>query len=155
MSKHLLSILVIGCVIGFSACSDDDENKTVTGKWQGTEMESQAFITGVPIPVVDETDEEFNTELQFNEDATILIDDADDDFHQEGTWEYADGNKKIKVTGAFPDNEIFDPTETFEIKELTSSRLVLYLEKNVDVEYEGNPVNATAKLTLKFDRVNN
>jgi hypothetical protein len=153
MNKYFLSIIVIGCVVGFSSCNDDDENNTVTGKWQGTEMASQAFITGIPIPIVDETDEGFNTQLQFNEDATILVDDDDDDFHEEGTWEYTDGRKKIKVTGAFPENEIFDPTETFEVKELTATKLVLYLEKNVDYEYEGDPVNATAKMTLKFDRI--
>jgi hypothetical protein len=155
MSKYLLSILVIGSVVGFSSCNDDDENKTVTGKWQGIEMASQAFITGIPIPIVDETDEDFNTQLQFNEDASILVDDDDDDFHEEGTWEYVDGKKKIKVTGAFPDNEIFDPSETFEVKELTATRLLLYMEKNVDFEYEGDPVNATVKLTIKFDRVSN
>ena len=155
MSKYLLSIIVLGIVIGFSSCGDDDEMNSVTGKWQGIEMASQAFITGIPIPVVDETDVDFNTQLQFNDDASMLVDDEDDDFHEEGTWEYADGKKKIKITGAFPDNEILDPTETLEIKELTSSRLVLYVEKNVDFEYEGEPVNATIKVTLKFDRVSN
>lgn len=155
MNRHIFSILIITGILGITSCNDEDETNTVVGKWQGTEMASQAFITGIPIAIVDEIDTEFNTELQFNEDGSLFVDDEDDDFHSEGTWEFSDGKKKIKVTGAFPDNEIFEPTETFEVKELNSSKLTLYLEKNIDYEYEGEPVNATAKLTLKFDLVGN
>jgi hypothetical protein len=151
--KKYAFLFLTGCAIILTSCSDDDENAPLNGTWQGTEFISEASVAG--IPVQSETDESFNTTIEINEDGSMIVTDVEDDFTSEGTWVYTDGKKKIIVSGAFPDNEIFDPSETFTIKELNNSKLTLYLAKEVALSTDEGDFEGLVEVTFKFERTGN
>jgi hypothetical protein len=149
-----LTLATCALAIGLTSCSDDEESAPITGTWEGTQSLGEASIPGVPIPIYSEEDDDFNTVLEFNDDGSVTVTDEEDDYTAEGTWEFTDGNKKIIVSGAFPENEIFEPTETFTIKELNNSKLTLHLEKTMMLETDDGDFEGTVEVTFKFDRVN-
>lgn len=151
--KKIAFLFLTGSALLLAGCSDDGESASINGTWEGTEFNSEASVSG--IPVQSETDDSFNTSLEIKDDGSITVNDVEDDFTSEGTWAYADGKKKIAVSGAFPENEIFDPTETFTIKELTGSRLTLYLEKEVMLQTDDGDFEGLVKVTFKFERTGN
>jgi len=141
-----------GLALGITSCSDDEENTPIDGTWEGNQFVTEASVAG--IPVQNETDDNFNTVLELRDDGTVTVTDDEDNYSAEGTWEFTDGKKKIAVSGAFPDNEIFEPTETFTVKELSSSKLTLYLEKEMKLETDDGDFEGLVKVTFKFNRVN-
>ncbi|HEX5171568.1 MAG TPA: lipocalin family protein [Cyclobacteriaceae bacterium] len=151
MKKHAFLFLT-GCALAFASCSDE-ESASIIGTWEGTQFITEASVAG--IPVQSETDDTFNTGIEFKEDGSVLVNDVEDDFTSEGTWAYEDGKKKIAVSGAFPDNEIFEPTETFTIKELSNSKLTLYLEKTMMLQTDNGDFEGLVKATFKFTRTGN
>ena len=135
-----------------TSCSDDEESAPVTGAWEGTHGLSEAFIPGVPVAIFSEEDNNFTTVLTFHEDGTVTVVDEDDDFEAEGTWQFQDGKKKIQISGAFPENEIFEPTETFTVKELTGTKLTLYLEKTITLDTDDGEFEGEVQVTFEFAR---
>jgi hypothetical protein len=151
--KKYAFLFLTGCAAILTACSDDEENAPINGTWQGTQFISEASVSG--IPVQSETDDSFNTTIEINEDGSMIVTDIEDDFTSEGTWAYTDGKKKITVSGAFPDNEIFDPSETFTVKELTNAKLTLYLAKEVALTTDEGDFEGLIEVTFKFERTGN
>lgn len=153
--KNFIFLLLASISMGFgmTSCSDDEESAPVTGAWEGTHGLSEAFIPGVPVAIFSEEDNDFNTVLTFNEDGTVTVVDEDDEYEAEGTWQFQDGKKKIQVTGAFPENEIFEPTETFTVKELSGTKLTLYLEKTMTLDTDDGEFEGEVQVTFEFARI--
>lgn len=148
-----LFLASISIALGLISCSDDEESAPVTGAWEGTRGLSEAFIPGVPVAIFSEEDEDFNTAVTFHEDGTVTVVDEDEEYEAEGTWKFQNGNKEIQISGAFPENEIFEPTETFTVKELTKTKLSLYLEKTMTVDTDDGEFEGEVQVTFEFARI--
>jgi hypothetical protein len=148
-----LVLTSISITLGLTSCSDDEESAPITGAWEGTHGLSEAFIPGVPVAIFSEEDDDFNTLVTFHEDGTVTVVEEDEEYEAEGTWEFKDGKKQIQVSGAFPENEIFEPTETFAVKELTNTKLVLYLEKTMTLDTDDGEFEGEVQVTFEFARI--
>lgn len=146
---YLVGTLLIGCCI--LSCSDDEESAPLEGVWQGTSAHAKFYPSGSPVAAYDEALPDFTPIIAFNEDGSASVE--VDGTITEGTWEYADGNKKI-VTSVDLQNEFFGPSETFTIKTLTSSSLVLEYLKEGDIDIpDVGVLDGKLQLTLNFTRV--
>lgn len=133
-----------------TACDDDDDNgfSSVAGKWLGDKTELQVKIEGVPAPL-NETDDSFAGEVEFKENGTAVY--IEDGEVINGTW--SQSNDRLTLT--IPDSsEELDMSGTYTIKELNSSALKLYIEKEGSFEDPdtGIIVDATIKATLYFNK---
>lgn len=145
---YLAGALLLACTI-FS-CSDEDESAPLEGVWQGTSAQAKFYPEGSPVAVYDEALPDFSPVIEFREDGTASVD-VDGNITN-GTWEYADGNKKI-VANVDLQNEFFGASETFTISTLTGSSLVLQYTKEGDVEIpDFGVVEGRLELTMSFTR---
>jgi hypothetical protein len=134
-----------------TACDDDDNGFTsVKGKWVGDKTELSVKVQGVPTPL-DETDDSFSGEVEFTENGTAIY--KEDGEVLTGTW--SQNNDKLTLT--IPDDtEEVDMSGTYTIKEISGSKLKLYIEKEATIENPdtGIDVNASIKATLYFNKDN-
>ena len=153
MNRIYITIAVLASLAFFAgSCSEEGENASLIGSWQGTTATIEFYPTGSPVAVYEETDEDFNTLIEFRDDGTARVE--DEGTITEGTWEYADGNKKI-VASVDLQNEFFGASETFSISQLTSNVLILDYDKTDEFDIpDFGQVSGRLKLTLHFDRVN-
>lgn len=141
----LVTITLIG------SCDDDDDKASIIGRWQGDKSEIKAFA-GLPIAIYDKTDENFDEIVEFKSDGTVVIQVNGTETH--GTWNWAEENKKLTATIDF-NNNFLDPTETYTVRELSTERLTLYLEKEgtFDDPDTGQGFSGSVKATLYFTRM--
>lgn len=134
----------------FTACDDDDDNGfgSVAGSWVGDKTELTIEVDGVPAPI-NETDDSFAGEVAFKQDGTAVY--TEDGEVITGTWQQ--NNDKLILT--IPDDtEEFDMSGTYTIKELSASRLKIFIEKEGSFEDPdtGYIFDATVKATLYFNK---
>lgn len=134
----------------FTACDDDDDNHftSVQGKWIGDKTELTVKINGVPTPF-NETDNSFAGEVEFTPGGTAVYE--EDGEVLTGTW--VQNNDKLTLT--IPDDtEELDMSGTYTIKEISGSKLKLYIEKEATIEDPdtGLDVEALIKATLYFEK---
>ncbi len=114
----LLPALFIAFAIGFSSCSDDDDDINVVGMWNIDKYKVEVKILGSVV----ESDE-FNDYgvLNFDEDGTGYIDLG---YDRSFTWTLSD--KDLDVTGGW------EFTGKFRVKSHSSSKMVL---ENTDIPF--------------------
>lgn len=149
LTTHLLLLTLTLLSI---SCSEESEDAVLTGRWQGTKATAEFQPAGSPVSVYNETIPDFNPVVEFREDGTVSVE--EEGTTTNGTWAYADGNKKIVAKVDFQ-NEYFGAEETFTIERLTANTLILLFEKTGDFEIPdfGN-VSGKLSVTLDFDRIN-
>ena len=147
MNYRVLFSLVYFCVL-LTACDDEPEIISIVGKWQGTKAEAELLAFGVPIPVK-ETDDTFHAEAEFRDDGTVTV--TQDAQTSSGMW-HQDGDK-LMLTITF-NTDFIDLSGTYTIKELTSTKLVLFIEKDGTYTDPGSglDIDGTVKATLYFDK---
>lgn len=146
---YLAGTLLVVC--GLLSCSDEEENAPLEGVWQGTSASAKFYPDGSPVAVYDETLPDFATIIEFRQDGTASVE-VDGNITN-GTWEYVDGNKKI-VASVDLQNEFFGTSETFTIRTLTGSSLVLEYMKEGDVDIpDVGIIEGRLELILSFTRV--
>lgn len=145
----LASVVLVTC--GLFSCSDDEDRAPLEGIWQGTSAHAKFYPSGSPIAVYDEDLPDFTPVIEFREDGSASVD--VDGTVTNGTWQYTDGNNKV-VANVDLQNDFFGASETFTIRTLTSSSLVLeYIEEGeVDIPDVG-VLEGKLELTLNFTRV--
>jgi hypothetical protein len=152
MKRHLFNLAAtIFVICGLFSCSEDEEKAPLEGTWQGTSAHAKFYPEGSPIAVYDEDLPDFTPVIEFKEDGTasVLVDGT----VTNGTWEYADGEKKL-VANVDLQNDFFGASETFTIKSLTDSSLELEYIKEGDVDVpDVGVVEGRLELLLKFSRV--
>lgn len=144
IASLLTFVLLLACTM-FS-CKDDDKFPSVVGKWQGTSASANITLQGIPVPF-DQSDDDFDAIVEFKADGTATI--TDDGTTSDGTW--SQNNDKLTVSLSFS-TDFIDLSGTYTIKELTDSKLVVYIEKqdnykDPDTQIE---VSATIKATINF-----
>jgi|SRR5690606_30734287 len=145
-----LAFLTIALVA--ASCSDDPEDAVLTGRWQGTEATAEFQPTGSPVSVYNETIPDFSPVIEFREDGSVSVE--EEGITTNGTWAYADGNKKIVANVDFQ-NEYLGASETFTIDRLTSKTLILVFEKDGDFDIpDFGSISGKLSVTLDFDRIN-
>lgn len=132
------------------SCDDDDDDHgigTVAGKWVGTKSEISLTVDG--IPPINETDEDFSGEVDFQQDGTAVY--KEDGEIVEGTWAQ-NNNKLILAIENGSVNE--DISGTYIIQELSQTKLRIYIEKEQTFEDDdsGLEVEGLLKATLHFNR---
>ena len=133
MKKLFLIVAAMFAVVSFSACSDDDKDKdaSIVGEWQLTRSVGYEIEAGEQYDF-DKTfpDDGYYTGYIFNEDGkgTYYATYTNSATPEESTpITYSILGKTLTITAS-------GDTQTFEIKELSSAKLVLY-ENNLDAEY--------------------
>lgn len=150
-SRFAFTAAVLSSAAFVSACDDDDDNKafpSVQGKWIGNKTELVVKIEGIPTPV-NETDDSFAGEVEFKANGTAVYTEDGDEL--QGTW--SQSNDKLTLT--IPDeSQDIDMSGVYTIKEINSSKLKLYIEKDAAIENPdtGDMVNTNIKATLYFDK---
>lgn len=134
----------------FTSCDNDDDNglSSVTGKWKGDKTEAVVKVEGIPTPI-NETDDSFAGKVEFQQNGTAIY--TEDGEVITGTW--SQNNDKLILS--IPDeSEELDMSGTYTIKELNSSKLKIYIEKEASFEdpETGLIFDATIKATLYLDR---
>ena len=134
----------------FMSCKDD-ETVSIEGSWEGDRYEIKGFASGIPVAIYEETEEDFDIQLEFEADGSVSVTYQGDE--AQGVWEWVEVNKKISITADFG-IEFLSSTEVFEVKKLSSTELTFFLEKEFtfeDPESE-EEVEGTVKATLYFNR---
>ena len=134
----------------FTACDDDDDNgfSSVAGKWEGDKTELVIKVEGVPTPI-NETDDSFAGKVEFKENGVAVY--SEDGEVLTGTW--LQSNDKLSLT--IPDDsQDIDMSGVYTIKELSGSKLKIYIEKETSIEdpESGLIFDANIKATLYFNK---
>ena len=116
----LLSFLMMALCVGFTSCSDDDDEKggqitaSIVGTWQSTWESGYEIEDGEK----DEWSEEYTEEiLTFNADGTATNPSLSDGYSDNFTWKIS-GNQLILCSG--------EDVEVYNSKTLNSTTLVIY-----------------------------
>lgn len=125
--KFIFSLICLVALAGFISCDDDDDNVSIVGTWQGDKSEIKGFLNGVPFPLYQETDEDYDDIIEFKDDNTVTVD-IDGDVAS-GTWNWVEKNKKISVNIDLG-FDFIGTSEVFTVNKLTATELELYLEKS-------------------------
>jgi hypothetical protein len=136
-----------------SACDgdDDDDDKgfpSVQGRWTGRKTELIIQVDGIEDPFT-ETDDSFQGEVEFKSNGVAVY--SEDGDVEEGTWSQ-NGNK---LTLTIPDeSEELDMSGVYTIKEINSSNLQIYIEKETTLADPdtGAEFDANIKATLYFNK---
>ena len=137
---YLFALLLLSATV-FTSCSDESKSDDLVGQWRGVSYHS----------IETYEDETYEDEGSM-EDELLLFksngnfeyyeeDDGDWEFDGMGTYTYKDGKLKLKYDG-----EGDEYIETYNVKSLTSDRLVL--------EYKETDSNYSGKITFTFRKVN-
>lgn len=147
--SFLYSLAFVSALFTITSCNDDDDKPaSLLGSWQGDKTEASITVDGFPEPFT-ETDEDFAGQAEFKSNGTVIF--KEDGEVVEGTWAQNGSNLLLQVDGLSEDEDI---SGTYTIKELTQSRLKIYIEKEAyfydeesGIEFEG-----LVKATLYFNR---
>ncbi len=148
--KFYINCLLAIMFLGFSACSDDDEDgvgsaSELVGTWEKVSCTYQWKENG---KVVDEeTDNENDRRITFNEDGTYQVSEYYNKWYWDdaGMWSYKNGKLTIRSTY---EGENWSGTAT--VKELTSSKLVFeYINKYTEdgTSYEDYELSEYRKIS--------
>ena len=147
----LRNILSLFCLVSCAlliGCDDEKEFASILGQWQGTKAEAEIEAFGIPLPI-NETDDTFDAVVEFKDDGTIIL--TEDAQTSTGTWEQNGDKLLLSITFS---TDFIDLSGTYTIKDLTATKLTLYIEK--DGTYTdpdtGIDVDGTVKATLYFDK---
>ena len=149
MRNPVLIPVLLLVAVAFSCKDEEGEiSAKLDGKWQGDRMDAK--VTYGLITLHEEEDEDFNAILEFKDDGTVEFNrDGDATF---GTYQLNGTRLTTNVDLQIQGVEI--SSATFDVVELSSTKLRLYLEQDQEVEVpDVGPVNTTIKANLVFDRL--
>jgi hypothetical protein len=149
--KKIAGIFSLVLLTAFCVSCKDDEAEvgaTIVGTWQGDHMDAKV-VYGV-ITLQEEEDDEFNATLQFNDDGSVSF--TRDGNTTNGTYQLngtrLTTNVDLQVEG------VDFSSVTFDVVELSQTKLRLHLEKDQEVQVpDVGMVNTTIKANLAFDRL--
>lgn len=149
-TRMSLVVAVLFSASFLTSCDDDDDKgfPSVQGAWEGSKTVVEFKIDGIPTPVT-ETDNSFSGEVEFLSNGTAIY--SEDGIETNGTW--SQSKDKLTLTMPVEDDEI-DMSGTYTIKELNSSKLQIYIEKEgtiYDDESE-TEIDGLFKATLYFNK---
>ena len=133
-----------------SSCKDEEGkiSAKLEGQWQGDHMDAK--VTYGLIPLHEEDDENFDALLDFKADGTV-------DFTRDGnttSGTYQLNGTKLTTNVDLQMDGIEISTVTFDVMELSPTKLRLHLDQDQEVEVpDVGPVNTTIKANLFFDRL--
>lgn len=119
-----MTLLMVLCTVNFTACSDDDEEKTIIeqanliGKWQSTWEKIHKVENGKEVVISDEA--YTNSLLEFKADGTCIESYADNNYKETNRWSLKDNKLTISYNDGYSD--------VLTINELTSNKLILAFE---------------------------
>jgi hypothetical protein len=145
----LTPLLVILMTIAFS-CKDEEGkiSANLEGRWQGDHMDAK--VTYALITLHEEEDEDFDALLEFKDDGTVEF--TRDGNTTSGTYQLNGTKLTTNVDLQMEGIEI--STVTFDVMELSATKLRLHLNQDQEVEVpDVGPVNTTIKANLVFDRL--
>ena len=115
-----MTLLMVLCAANFTACSDDDEEKTVIeqanliGKWQSTWEKIHKVENGKEVVISDEA--YTNGSWEFKADGTCIEDNSNVTYH----WSLKDNKLTVSYNDGYSD--------VLTINELTANKLILAFE---------------------------
>lgn len=134
----------------FIACSDEDKptDASIIGKWKGDRMDIKLSY-GI-VPLHDESDEDFDAVIEFKEDGIVNY--TDDGTTTTGTYSL-DGTK-LTTNVDFQIEEVDLSEVTFDVVELSETKLRLYVEREQEVQVPDlGLVDTDVEADLTFDRL--
>ena len=148
MKRKFITYLFLGILLSAAcACDDDDEEiRSVQGRWQGTLLEVKLEAFGVTVR--SEKDDTFDAVIEFKSGGEVTIEDEGQS--ATGTWKQS--GKTITITADFSIEGI-DLSGDYTIKEISETKLELYTERNGKYEDpdSGVEIEGTIKATLYFN----
>ena len=147
--RFIYSLAFVSALFTIAACNDDDEKPaSLLGGWQGDKVEASVKVDGFPEPFVD-NDEDFAGQAEFKSDGTVIF--KEDGDITEGTWAQNGNTLILMVDGLSEEDDI---SGSYAIKELNSSRLKIYIEKEAKFydDESGIEFVGLLKATLYFNR---
>ncbi|HTF21936.1 MAG TPA: lipocalin family protein [Chryseolinea sp.] len=148
-NRIIYSLAFVSALFTIAACNDDDEKPaSLLGSWQGDKVEASVRVDGFPEPFVD-NDENFAGQAEFKSNGTVIF--KDDGDITEGTWAQNGNTLILSVDGLSEEDDI---SGSYTIKELNSSRLKIYIEKEAMFydDESGIEFIGELKATLYFNR---
>lgn len=139
-------LVALGLTIFSGACDDDDDNfASILGQWRGDRASFQLGALGPGF-----TDDDFDTELEFREDGTLIV--TDDGQSVTGTYTLEGDQLTISIPfniGSIP------LSDTYTVQELTEPILVISRENEGTIQNPDTGVSfsGTIVTTLYFDRL--
>jgi hypothetical protein len=149
-----MKVRIFFCVI-FSAlivtpfaCDDEEKMASIEGAWIGTKAEGEVLVFGVPSGF-EEEDNNFDAILEFKRGGVVLL--TQDGIPSSGTW--SQDEERLITTLNF-NTDFVDLSGTYTIQTLTTTKLVLYHEREGIYEDPdtGIAIEGTLKATLSFDK---
>ena len=115
-----MTVFMVLCAVNFTACSDDDDEKTVIeqanliGKWQATWERIHKVENGKEVVTSDEA--YTNGYWEFKADGTCIEDNSNETYH----WTLKDNKLTVSYNDGYSD--------VLTINELTANKLILAFE---------------------------
>jgi hypothetical protein len=151
-SRITVAFALVTSAAALTSCDgDDDEDKgfpSVQGKWTGSKTELVIRVEGVDDPFT-ETDQAFQGQVEFKSNGVAVY--SEDGDTEEGTW----SQNGDKLTLTIPDDsEELDMSGVYTIKDISSSNLKIYIEKETVLTDpdSGQDFDANIKATLYFNK---
>lgn len=115
-----MTLLMVLCAVNFTACSDDDEEKTIIeqanliGKWQSTWWKIHTIENNKEVIIADEA--HTNSSWEFKADGTCI----ENDSSTPARWTLKDNKLTLSYSDGFSDE--------VTVNELTANKLILAFE---------------------------
>lgn len=137
-----------------SACRDEEPviNASVLGKWAGSNADFKINPSGI-IPAFTLKEEEFPVQLEFKDEGVVILTD-NDGASSEGIYSQAGDKLTIGIDYTF---ELIELSGTYQINELTNTRLELEIEKEGSYTHPdtGQEFDGKVTATLYFNKSGN
>jgi hypothetical protein len=147
-SETLFSPFWFFLFVTLFACKDE-EDPSIVGNWSGTRSEVTVSVTGIPLPYT-YTDDGFDALVEFKSDGSVSI--TEEGQTAAGTYEVSGKTLSTNITF---NTDFIDLSGTYTIKELTKSKLTLYIEREgtgIDPN-TGATLTGSVRATLFFVRM--
>ncbi len=171
--KKFLLFFAFATLLGFTSCSDDEEELPPTPSELITANVWVVEFSAVEIQVLTETfgdtlgllDGFERTTLQFDQDGTLEIVNTGTGDREFGTWAFLNNDTEIRFSGLITDEETdglegFELSEeqimalqTFTVSELTAIRLAIENENEIAVELPDIPIPVPVTIRLNISLV--
>lgn len=136
-----MTLLMVLCAANFTACSDDDEEKTIIeqanliGKWQSTWWKIHTIENNKEVIIADEA--HTNSSWEFKADGTCI----ENDSSTPARWTLKDNKLTISYSDGFSDE--------VTVNELTANKLILAFEDWDNTDDGGEELDDITTTTYK------
>ena len=151
-TKNCIFLGLILFILTISSCSNDEKMASIVGKWNGNKAEFDLKPFMFPYTAT-QTDNHFDTVVEFKNDGALTL--VRNGQSLSGTYEVKDN--KLISNNIHIKTHLIAFSGSYTIKELTDSKLVIYVERNDTFQDPdtGTNIRGTVKATLYFARMQN